>query len=111
MAEDLFFPNLEPLARNADLRTSHEAAKALTLSGKRSGQKRTALDGVMRWPGLTASELAQRLGGGEWVHKRLPDLRRDGFVVNGAPRDCTVTGRKAVTWEVSDVRTTAGPRR
>ena len=95
------FRTTEPLARNSDEETSHLAAFELTMSGKRDTQKAK----LYRWMAAnsserTASEVAKDSGfSHDMVHKRLPDLLRDGYVEKCPARECRVTGSQAVTWK------------
>lgn len=102
--EPAAFPygNKQPIARNSDPVTSHIAAEDITASGLRNSQKAE----VLRWlkdsrEAPTSAELAHRSGlDRHMVARRLPDLERDGLVRKGASRDCGVSNRPAVTWEV-----------
>lgn len=96
------FPNLEPLARTVDPHTSKLSAEHHTKSGRRDAQKRLVLDAVANYPNMTSRELAEITGSdNEIFHKRLPDLRRDGWLQCGEPRECKVTHRLALTWSKS----------
>lgn len=57
---------------------------------------------VREFPYRTARELAYKINGdvlsADNIHKRLPELRRAGSVLNGQRRRCTITGRSSVTW-------------
>src|ERR1041384_6467502 len=93
------FQNREPLARNTDVRTSHQSGHEFTTSGKRNQQKAQVLNALKANPGLTARELASFASiSGEITHKRLPDLREDGLVYNGEARRCSITSKQAMTW-------------
>lgn len=95
-----------PIARRRDPDTSHEAAEHVTASGSRARQQALVIDLVRRYPGHTSAELAikSELGGGDvdrWTAaRRLPELRKAWLVKNGEPRECGVTGRRALTWYV-----------
>ena len=96
------FENAEPLARNSDDSTSHEAAAKLTRSGRRNSQKSAVLTAVRLYPGKTAAELADAAGLKHAVcHKRLPDLARDGFVRKCETRECQATGSRATVWRLA----------
>lgn len=97
------FPNAEPLAAAADPSTSHEAAAKLTKSGARDSQKVAVLTALERARGaMTSFELAESSGLDRYVvARRLPDLGRDGFVEKSDPRECRITGNRAVTWKVA----------
>jgi predicted transcriptional regulator len=57
---------------------------------------------VREFPFRTARELANKVNENiltaDNVHKRLPELRRAGKVLNANRRRCTITGRTAITW-------------
>ncbi len=98
------FTNAAPLARKNDPATSKAAAESLTKSGARDSDKKK----VLHWLKLathtnhlfTSAELAKLSElPHPTVHKRLPDLRRDGLVENGPSRICSVTGRVSLTWK------------
>ncbi len=100
------FTNAAPLARKSDPATSKAAAEQLTKSGKRDSSKAVILAwiGSRLYPthGYTSAEIAKyACMEHPTVHKRLPDLRRDGKVVNGAARKCSVTGRQSLTWKLA----------
>jgi hypothetical protein len=54
---------------------------------------------IARTPGLTAREYASLLNTDKYqVSRRLSALAEAGFVRNGKPRKCQITGRKSKTW-------------
>lgn len=95
---------LAPRPRNAiarwhDPETSHDAAQAITASGRRDAQAQAVLGAVLAYPGSTSAELAQLRGLDRYVcARRLPELERLGRVRKGVALKCTLTGRSAVTW-------------
>lgn len=95
---------LFPIARRSDPVTSHEAAKDITASGQRSAMIGLALDVLKRFPGRTAKELEREAGGEDGsIRKRLNDLRHDGRAVAViVPPKCSITGRSAQRWYLSD---------
>ena len=96
---EFVFPSREPIARTVDPHTSVLSGDQLTDSGARALQKNQVLGVVQNHPGLTSRELARVSGiANEILHKRLPDLKRDGFLATGDARRCQVTGRQAMTW-------------
>lgn len=60
---------------------------------------------VQEFPFRTSQELASKVNpdqlDGETIHKRLPELRKQGRVINGNIRQCTVTHKQAQTWALS----------
>ncbi len=89
-------------ARTTDPPTSHLAAKKAESSGRASGQRRICLKCVVEFPGLTAAELAataNRAGIDRYVFsRRLPELRKAGFIHNGPKRICRVQDSLCTTW-------------
>lgn len=95
-----------PVSRLQDPSTSKEAESHLRASGKLSeGCELTlaALRAYIRRTGQrpTSAELA----GGDlkqhrMYHKRLPDLRSLGYVMQAGKRVCSITGRSCMTWAV-----------
>ena len=61
---------------------------------------------VRKFPFCTSRELAREVSpyvlSAETIHKRLPDLRRQGLLVNPTIRFCNVTGKAAQTWATPD---------
>lgn len=57
---------------------------------------------VQEFPFRTATELARKVNSEiishESLHKRLPELRKQGVINNSDSRICTVTGKLAATW-------------
>ena len=105
MTQGALFGDRAPLASRADPVTSHAAAADLTTSGVRAARKAAVLDFLRRQAHpITSFELARGMGIDRHdAAKRLPDLRRDGLVVNGAARACKITGRPALTWRAASV--------
>lgn len=86
-------------ARHTDPSTSHAAAAAAERRGVAAAHRLLCLAAVTRGPGLTAAEIAERVGlERHKPSRRLPELRDDGLVVNGPPRLCSVQGRLSITW-------------
>lgn len=99
------FPNSEPLARNTDPNTSHIAAQRYTKSGRRDSWKKRILQWLREHHvhaedgGLTAHELAVITDFPHpTIHKRLPDLKRDGLVTKTVQRMCQITHEQAWAW-------------
>lgn len=88
-------------ARRGDPATSHVAVDDLTASGRRLSQADQILAAVRLTPGLTAGELAERVGlrrGTPAAIKRLNDLRLAGLVEKRTSRRCSVDGSLQLTW-------------
>lgn len=96
-------PTLFPIARRTDPPTSHQAARALTQSGKLARHAAIALDLVIRYPDKTSSELEALAGFGRdgVVRKRLATLRQQGLIVNGPARKCSISGSNCMVWRVA----------
>jgi hypothetical protein len=92
-----------PVARASDPKTSHEAAHAVTASGRRDEQLAQVLDLVKAHPGSTSLELAQysQTLDRYAIARRLPELEDEKLVYKGLPREAVIAGvkqRNAVTW-------------
>lgn len=65
-------------------------------------QQKKVLAVLKEFPYRTSNELALKVNpeviSREAFHKRLPELRKNGLVVNSLSRKCTVTHRKAQVW-------------
>lgn len=61
---------------------------------------------VREFPFRTSRELATKVNSAvldaEIIHKRLPDLRNKGLLVNPDTRVCSITGKEAQTWATVD---------
>jgi hypothetical protein len=89
----------EPVARDSDPWTSHEAGERFYRSGKLRGQMKLVYLGVQRWPGRTSAELGRLIGiDRHAAARRLPGLERKRFVRKGPARFCTVCRSACVTW-------------
>lgn len=88
-----------PVAAKSDPGTSHEAAQAITRSGRREGQLMGVLALIKKHPLSTSLELS-RYGFDRYVTaRRLPELAKAGLVMRRKVRECTVGKRPATTWE------------
>jgi predicted HTH transcriptional regulator len=88
-----------PIARKNDPGTSKRAAQRHTRSGERATQALRVLQVLKEHPGLTSRELAKVSGiAHEVMHKRLPDLRRNGLARKEGTKKCTVTEHTAARW-------------
>ena len=89
-------------ARN-DPATSRLAAMDVETSGTAEAHRMMCLDAVHEWPGHTSAEISGLLTSrghplDRWqVARRLPELMPRA-VFQGAPKTCSETGRKCVTW-------------
>lgn len=93
------FGNTAKLARTGDPKSSHDAARVITKSGTRDKQKAEVLEYLNEIPGSTSMEIATHFGVDRYmVARRLPDLRKDGLVLNGEQRECKVSCSRACTW-------------
>lgn len=91
-----------PIAATRDPWTSHAAAREVTRSGARAIQQNVCLGAVRLWPGCTSAELARHIHSDRWLAaRRLPELRAAGLIKNGAARQCEVTGRMCLTWDLA----------
>lgn len=89
-----------PIARASDPRTSHLAAREVTESGRRESQLEKVLELVRLYPLSTSAELAKFGKMDRYVTaRRLPELWEGKLICQRSARQCTVSGRKAVTWE------------
>lgn len=93
--------DIRGMVRGNDPETSCLAAEKLITSGKLGEQHQQALDLVRRFPMHTSCELGTK---GVLTHiqlaRRLPELERMSKIKRCAPRESTVTGNKATTWDV-----------
>lgn len=84
--------------RATDPETSRAAEAALTRSGGRDTHTMLFLRAVVLHRGAIAEELGAKTSLGHWrAHKRLADLARLGFAVQGAAREAG-TGHGQLTW-------------
>jgi len=92
-------PPTPPRARRTDPSTSHVAAAGVRKSGRADTHKAMLLAAVRRLPGQTSAELAEitRLDRHE-AARRLPELKQEEEIVQGAKRRCRARGTLAVTW-------------
>jgi hypothetical protein len=93
----------EPGCHAHDPSTSYQAARQFKESGKLGIHRQIVLDGVRRCNGGTHSEIAA-VTPLDWlqVARRLSELERDGLVVKGEPRTCSVKRSRCCTWWVTD---------
>jgi len=90
-------------ARRTDPPSSHLAAEEVEQTGKAETQKAQVLKALQSVAGsLTSLEIAQLFNLSRYdVARRLPELERDGKVLRGKARTCSVGNRQAVTWEAA----------
>jgi hypothetical protein len=95
-----------PGHRNVE--TSIAAANALA---PKLGRLQRMAQGAIRnagWRGLTADELAERLGMDRWsIQPRTSELRRKGLIRDSGRRRPNATGKMAIVW-VAALQTAEG---
>ena len=96
---------MTPNHRSNDPPTSAMAGRDMESSGLARMQRGRCLRAVIETPGLTAREIEDRTE--VKAHKRLPELRQSGLVVNGPDRVCRISGRRAMTWLPANHATTS----
>lgn len=90
------YPNA-PGHRNVET----SVAAALALSPKLGRLQRMALEAIREagLAGLTADELAERLGMDRWsIQPRTSELRRKGLIRDSGRRRPNSTGKMAIVW-------------
>lgn len=91
--------DMEPLSRLTDPTSSYLAADRIRLTGVAGKQRRAVFQALRTNPGRTSAELARVMGGDRYVaSRRLPELRSAGWVRNGEPRRCSISGIVCETW-------------
>ena len=91
--------HFQPAARSSDPISSHEAAEAITDSGKRQTQAMLVYLAVLATPNHTSAELAKMHGfNRHMVARRTADLEHSDKIEKSGMRKCEVNGGKAVTW-------------
>lgn len=81
------------------LRASSSCTAEHQHKGRAAAHRLLCLAQVYRQPGLTATEIADRIGVNRYSpSRRLPELRRDGLITMSKVRPCSVTGRMSTTW-------------
>lgn len=86
-------------ARSSDPLSSWSAAEHMTTSGKAAHQRAIAVSAVHKHPGLTAFELSRVCELDRYqLGRRLVECAE---LVKGDARECTISGRQAVTWYVA----------
>lgn len=87
---------LPPIARRTDPASSHVAAAEMRATGAERSQAARVLAALVETPGCTDLELASRHGLDRYVvGRRTSWLRTRGYLVDGEPRTCRVSGRLA----------------
>ncbi len=90
---------MTPASKAADPITSYLAEKHVNCTGLRGHQQRQVAAIVKIYPGRTSAELSQLTGlERHLIAKRLPECETAGAVCRGDHRQCTISGRLAVTW-------------
>lgn len=86
-------------ARGSDPVTSWQAAEHITSSGKAAQQRAIAVSAVHKHPGRTSFELSRVCELDRYqLGRRLVECAE---LVKGDARECTISGRQAVTWYVA----------
>ena len=81
-----------------ELTTSAVAKQLIEASGTAAADRAFAVDLVRAYPGLTASELENKVGCRDGkVRKRLAECVPE-YLQRGTARPCDRTGRDCVTW-------------
>jgi len=81
-----------------ELTTSAVAKQQIEASGTAAADRAFAVDLVRAYPGLTASELENKVGCRDGkVRKRLAECVPE-YLQRGTARPCDRTGRDCVTW-------------
>lgn len=95
-----------PRARKNDPSSSKAAAAELEGSGRLEGQLLVVLALVRSYPGRTSKELAAKSHIDRYtVARRLPELRRAGYVLmSSETRMCGAGGRQAHTWQAVNAK-------
>lgn len=87
-------------------RTSAEAFDAIKSRGLLSSARQAVYQSLYHWGPATGSEINKWfVGSGNATpgyHKRLSELRDLGVVYEVEERECTVTGRQAIAWDVTE---------
>jgi DNA-binding HxlR family transcriptional regulator len=107
------FDRFQPVSRNQDPETSHQAELELTVLGKRAVRCRQVLRLIADNNGSTTGELARYMHhkhpelpiacSVESPHKRVSDLEEKGLVRRGESRVCLDSGRERIAWYVTDL--------
>ena len=89
--------------RPAGQPTSKVAAVKYEETGKGKTQRELVHDYIIAHPGVTGGEMETRIrafngASDRSARKRLCELRRDGFIIEGVVRECEVTGENVLTW-------------
>lgn len=103
---DLFGETPPRIARRRDPRTSKQAAVHYAKTNLGNDQT-TMLELIRECPGMTAGEYGQILmsrgvaaiKATRMPGRRIPELRKAGKIVISAERKCSISGRRAQTYE------------
>lgn len=88
------------LYRQTDPWTSVEAAREITVSGRRQSIQELCLEYIQHHPGETAGEIGDGTGLGHLkVWRRLSDLKNQGRIVMGEAR--VWHGTRQSTWQLA----------
>lgn len=87
------------LSRRVDPETSHAAAVDVVATGQLQGELERIAAGLSRRPGLTSRELAVAINEDRYVvAKRMSVLEARGVAKRGDIRECSESGKRAITW-------------
>lgn len=87
-----------------DPQTSVLAGIEFHRSGKAARHRELILDAMKRYGPGTHSEIARNIPELDWlaVARRLSELQRDGLIVRGPARVCTIKGSKCSVWRLTE---------
>lgn len=92
-------PKVVARARKSDPETSHLAAAEVENNGTASAHRSIIVDYLKQHPGKTNAEIAEGSGlDYARVHKRMSELEREGQIIRGAQRKCSVHQRLMIAW-------------
>lgn len=80
-------------------RTSINAYKEAKESGYIRGTQKMVYDILVQVGSMTGKEIEQRIGlPGAW--KRCSELKQQGLISESGKRQCRITGKTCITWDV-----------
>lgn len=85
--------------------TSIEAFQEIQESGLLGKRQKHAYNTLYQYGPLTGQELSKKMGiPGQW--KRCSELKKRGVCFEVGEKVCSVTGQKAILWDVNDKKPT-----